>query len=271
MSREPAVKIAIVGFGHIGKRIAETVLEKRAAGFDLVGVVDRHPQRVQEFARARGWRLTTGALEEIVPHADVVIECASAGVVRDLLSLAASARFHLVILSGCGLLEMDSEVMNLRAAGIRVALASGALAGLDAVSAAAYGRIEEVSLTIRRPAQGIETAPYVVSHPIDLGAIRRPTSIFVGSPREACRGFPGKVNIAAALSLESRLGERTTVEIIVVPDALEHEHRIRIRGESMHAESTMRIPAFDDEAAAWTMAWSALVSAHGLALPVTHG
>jgi aspartate dehydrogenase len=83
----------------------------------------------------------------------------------------------------------------------------------------------------RKPPRGLEGAPWIAQHKIDLGSITAETLIFEGSASEACRGFPANVNVVAALSLAGIGPERTRIRIYAVPGLTTNQHRIRVEGE----------------------------------------
>src|SRR5690606_12382693 len=103
---------------------------------------------------------------------------------------------------------------------------SGAVAGLDAVRAAAIGRIESASIESRKPPGGLRGAPYLVERGIGVENLSAPVVVFEGSAREACRAFPANINVAAALSLAGIGVDRTRVRIIADPGIERNTHRI---------------------------------------------
>jgi aspartate dehydrogenase len=146
-----------------------------------------------------------------------------------------------MILSVGGLLEHEDWMELARQTGSRVYVPSGAIVGLDGVKGAAIGRITAITMTTRKPPQGLAGAPYVMAHEIALEALTEETVIFEGSAREACRGFPANVNISAALSLAGIGPERTRIRIIAVPGGTRNVHDIEVTGEfgrfSIHLEN----------------------------------
>ena len=96
----------------------------------------------------------------------------------------------------------------------RLFVPSGAIAGLDALKAAALGRIYDVTLTTRKPPESLSGAPYFDQHKIDLYGIKEPTLVYEGSALEACSLFPANVNVAASVSLAGIGPEKTKVQII---------------------------------------------------------
>ena len=109
---------------------------------------------------------------------------------------------------------------------------TGALIGLDAVTAAAVGKIHSVKMVTRKPPRGLAGAPYVVANNIDLEQIKEPRKIFDGTAREAARGFPANVNVAAALSMAGIGPDRTTIEIWADPSVTRNMHRIEVDSDS---------------------------------------
>ena len=83
------VRIAVAGYGHMGRHHAEKVLElaRLDAGVSLAGVADRDPAQARRAAR-RAPRVAAD-LRDLVPHADAVIVAVSTlshyRVVRDAL------------------------------------------------------------------------------------------------------------------------------------------------------------------------------------------
>jgi aspartate dehydrogenase len=109
---------------------------------------------------------------------------------------------------------------------------TGALIGLDAVTAAAVGEIHSVRMVTRKPVRGLAGAPYIVENNIAIEGITEPLKIFDGSAREAAKGFPANVNVAAALSLAGIGPDRTTIEIWADPALTRNVHRIEVDSDS---------------------------------------
>jgi aspartate dehydrogenase len=110
--------------------------------------------------------------------------------------------------------------------------APGALIGLDAVSAAAVGKIHSVRMVTRKPIRGLAGAPYIVENNIDIERIAEPLKIFDGTAREAAKGFPANLNVAVALSLAGVGPDRTMLEIWADPALTRNVHRIEVESDS---------------------------------------
>jgi aspartate dehydrogenase len=63
--------------------------------------------------------------------------------------------------------------------------------------------------------------------------IGEPRCVFTGTAREAARGFPANVNVAAALALAGIGPDRTTVEIWADPGLTRNTHRIELDADSV--------------------------------------
>ena len=89
-----------------------------------------------------------------------------------------------------------------------------------------------VNMITRKPPNGLYGAPYLVEHGIGVLASTEPQRVFTGSAREAARGFPANVNVAAALALAGIGPDRTTVEIWADPEVTRNIHRIEVEADS---------------------------------------
>ena len=164
---------------------------------------------------------------------DIVVECAPAALLRDIAEPALSAGRTLITLS-CGALLDNFDLVELaRRHGGRILVPTGALLGLDAVQAAAQGEIARVHMVTTKPPEGLDGAPYLVERGIPVRGIRERQCVFSGSAREAARGFPANVNVAAALALAGIGPDRTTIEIWADPAVDRNIHRIEVEADTV--------------------------------------
>jgi aspartate dehydrogenase len=133
----------------------------------------------------------------------------------------------------CGALLDNLDLVDLaRRHGGRIFVPSGALLGLDAVAAAAEGGISSVHMVTRKPPRGLLGAPYLEENAIDVAGLTEPKRVFAGTAREAARGFPANVNVAAALALAGIGPDRTAVEIWADPTVTRNVHQIEVEAEA---------------------------------------
>jgi aspartate dehydrogenase len=230
IERKP-LRVAIGGFGAIGTAVARR-LDRGIEGLALAAVSARDTVRaaaaMADFARPA----PVVPLARLWEEADIVVECAPAAVLRELAEPALSHGRVVMILS-CGALLDNFDLVELaRRHGGRIQVPTGALLGLDAVAAAAVGEIARVHMITRKPPGGLAGAPYLERHGIAVDGLNAPKRVFTGTAREAARGFPANVNVAAALALAGIGPERTTIEIWADPGVSRNIHRIEVEADA---------------------------------------
>ena len=145
----------------------------------------------------------------------------------------ALAHGRIVMVLSCGALLDNFDLVELaRRHGGRILVPAGALLGLDAVAAAAEGEISKVHMVTRKPPGGLAGAPYLEQHHIAIDGLSEAKRVFAGNAREAARGFPANVNVAAALALAGIGPERTTIEIWADPGVSRNTHRIEVEADA---------------------------------------
>jgi aspartate dehydrogenase len=178
-------------------------------------------------------------LARLAEVADIVIECAPAALLRDIAEPALAAGRTLIVLS-CGALLDNADLIDLaRRQKGRILVPTGALLGLDAVQAAAEGHISRIHMITRKPPNGLDGAPYLVEHGISVAGLDQALRVFTGTAREAAKGFPANVNVAAALALAGIGPDKTTIEIWADPAVTRNIHRIEVEADA--ARFTLQI------------------------------
>src|SRR5580704_14781542 len=186
---EARLRVAIAGLGPIGKKVAEA-LDRGIDGLVLAAV------SVQDPEKHRSWlgNLTTVPavlpIEKLVDVADIVIECAPAKLVRSIVAPFLTSGKTAIVLSVGALLENEDLIGLAKQNGGQIVVPTGALIGLDAVTAAAAGEIHSVRMVTRKPVQGLAGAPFLIENNIAIDDIKEPMKIFDGTAREAAKGFP---------------------------------------------------------------------------------
>jgi len=225
------LRVAIGGFGAIGKVVAEQ-LDCGIEGLALAAVSARDRMRAEAAMAGFTRPVPVVPLAGLWEHADLIVECAPAAVLRELAEPALAQGRQLMVLS-CGALLDNFDLVELaRRHRGRVLVPSGALLGLDAVAAAAQGNISSVHMITRKPPQGLSGAPYLEQNAIDVAGLSEPKRVFAGTAREAARGFPANVNVAAALALAGIGPDRTTIEIWADPTVTRNVHRIEVEADA---------------------------------------
>ncbi|MFC7477005.1 aspartate dehydrogenase [Dankookia sp. GCM10030260] len=230
--------VAIGGLGAIGAHLARA-LDAGVEGLRLVAVAARDQDKARRTVAGFRAPPKLAGLAELAELADIVVEAAPAAVFEQIAE-AAIARGRIFVPSSVGaLLPRMQLVSRARETGARIVVPTGALLGLDAVRAAAEGRVESVTIETRKPPRGLEGAPYLVEHGIDVLAITTPRIVFKGNAFDAAKGFPANVNVAAALALAGIGPERTMVEIWGDPTVTRNTHTIRLEAETVRLTMTI--------------------------------
>jgi aspartate dehydrogenase len=271
MSRDRPLRVAIAGFGAIGRVVAEH-LDRGIGGLALSAVSARDTARAERRMAGFADPVPVLPVARLGEAADIVVECAPAALLRDIAEPALAAGRTLVVLSAGALLDNFDLVGLARRQGGRILVPSGALLGLDAVQAAAEGAISRVHMITRKPPTGLDGAPYLALHGIAVAGIDRPLRVFSGTAREAARGFPANVNVAAALALAGIGPDRTTIEIWADPGVTRNIHTIEVEADSaqftLHIEN---VPSLDNPKTGMLTALSVIALLRKLASPLAIG
>lgn len=269
--------VSVVGCGTIGTEIASAIADGTVP-VDLSVVYGHHPDRVdavRELFEDEKRPRRANELAEVL-EADLVVEAAGQEAVGDVAVDALEAGCDCMLLSVGALAdeELRSDILEAAETGSgRIYLPSGAIAGLDAVKAAALtGELETASLRTTKPPSGLEGAPYLAENAVDLDAIEEPTVVFEGPASEAAAAFPSNINVAMALSLAGVGSEETTVEIVADPGEENNVHRITAKGGMGRIETTVRnVPSPTNPKTSYLAAISAIEKLRGLDATVDVG
>ncbi|ARP82977.1 aspartate dehydrogenase [Bordetella genomosp. 8] len=225
------IRVGIAGFGAIGQSVARSLDAGAVPGLSLAAVAVRDPRRHAAF-EWKGQAPLFTTLDGLEPLCDVVVECAPAAVFEQAVRPMLQAGKKVVVLSSGALLSHPDLIELARAKHGQILVPSGAILGLDALTAAAEGQIHAVTMITRKPVRGLLGAPYLETHGIDISGITEPTLVFRGSPREAAVGFPANLNVAVSVSLAGIGPERTTLEIWADPKLERNIHRVEVDSDS---------------------------------------
>jgi aspartate dehydrogenase len=266
------VKLAIAGLGAIGLAVARAVDAGRVPGIGLVAVSARN--RAKALTAMDAFKSVPPVVElaELAEAADVVVECLPAREFAAVASPAVERGRIFMPLSVGALIDHMDLVARARATGARIVVPTGALLGLDAVRAAAEGRIASSKIVTRKPPAGLAGAPLVVERGIELDGLTEPLLLFEGSAREAIAGFPANVNVAVALSLAGVGPDATRAEIWADPGVTRNTHTIVVKSDSSDLTMTIEnIPSEENPRTGRITALSVLAALRRLTAPLVVG
>jgi aspartate dehydrogenase len=208
--------LGIVGTGALANEIARAVGDGKAPGWQLVAVIGHG-------GGLDGAVTVTDAAGMVTAGAHAVVEAAGVSAVQEHVPCLLAAGLDVIVLSTGALGDPDVRCrVEQAAAGAgagRLVLPSGAIAGLDALRAAALSdQLDEVVLTTTKPARAVAGADEVAD------------TLFDGRASEAVVRYPKNINVAATVALAGVGFERTRVVLRVDPALARARHQIVARG-----------------------------------------
>jgi aspartate dehydrogenase len=236
-------RVAIAGLGAIGRVLARSLADGMP-GLTLTCAAVRDRGKAQAWLNAQHITCALVEPEEFPRHADLAIECAPASALERICRSMLEAGKRVMVLSAGALLKHPNLMELAKAHGGQIIVPTGALLGLDAVTAAAEGNIHSVRMITRKPPNGLAGAPYLENNRISVEGLTEAKRVFQGTAREAAAGFPANVNVAAALGLAGIGSDRTTIEIWADPAVTRNCHQIKVDSDSASFEmSIQNIPS----------------------------
>ena len=231
-------RVGIAGLGAIGRTVARA-LAQGMRGLELACVAARDHVKARAWLDQEGIACPIVKFEAMPSHADLLVECAPASALQDICLPMLSARKPVMVLSAGALLSYPDLIELAEHKGGQIIIPTGALIGLDAVTAAAQGVIHSVRMVTRKPPAGLVGAPYLVENNISVEGLTEATRVFSGTARVAAAGFPANVNVVAALSFAGIGPDRTMIEIWADPAATRNCHSIEVDSDSARFSMTI--------------------------------
>jgi len=229
------LSVALAGLGAVGLPTAQW-LDGGVDGLRLVAVSANNLERARQRLSTFSTPPDVVALTDLAHRADVVVECAPPECFAEIAESALGLGKIFMPLSVTSLLPRPDLLDLAKQTGGRIIVPSGAMVGLDAVRAAAYGTIHSVVMKTNKPPKSLRTAKFVVDRGIDLEGLLEAKCLFRGSVAEAASLFPANVNITVALAFAGIGPERTAYEIWVDPNVDRNCHHIIVDADSTHFE-----------------------------------
>ena len=223
------LRLALIGWGAISRRVAELLLQRVPEHVAIMAVGVRDARRAT--SAPPDARVITTPEELGGLDLDLVLEAASRDAVGPWGGWALRHTPALVVTSTSAF--CDPELLNrlVRLAeehGSQLILPPGALAGIDALSAASTLQLDSVlHRIVKPPAAWRGTAAESLTA---LNNLTQATTFFSGTAREAAAQFPKNANSTVITALAGVGLDRTLVELVADPDARENAHRLSVTG-----------------------------------------
>lgn len=265
------MRVGIAGLGAIGRSVARKIVGGALPKVELAGVTVRDAAKARAFLDEIGSDAPVLSLSDLIAKSDLILECAPAAVMVDIATPVLLAGKMLMALSAGQLLKHPELVALAKEKGGQIIVPTGALIGFDAVSAAAEGEIQSVTMITRKPVKGLMGAPYLVANNISIDGITEPKRVFQGTARAAAAGFPENVNVAAALSLAGIGPDRTTIEIWADPNVTRNMHRVVVEADTARFEMSIENVPSENPKTGRITALSAVAALRKMTAPLRVG
>lgn len=256
-------RVAIIGFGSIGKTVVNELLGADAAAqFDLA-VLQREGSRSQVSLPASVTRfIDLDGILDWKPH--LVVEAAGQAAVRQYAPICLSAGIPFLI-SSTGALADEALRIRIEAAArsgtSKALIISGAIGALDYLSAAARLPGARVTYESRKPMAAWREELRELG--LDPGATNQPVVLFDGDAETAAQRYPRNLNVAATLALAGIGMRNTVVRVLADPGVDANTHVITMEGPSgtLHTR-IVNAPSPDNPKTSAIVAFSVVSAIH---------
>ena len=297
MATRPVIPVTLIGFGAIGRALVTRLMGHASIHITHVVVRATNVQETQAaldalMAPAAGTNASTNtntpgtailAVAQVPATATLALECAGHSALTTHVVGALQRGCECAVLS-VGALADPGLPEQLEAAarkgGTQVHLLSGAIGGIEALSAAKLAGLTHVTYTGRKPpsawalqgapAESIEQNQTIVDTKKAQSAITSEAIILQASAREAARLYPKNANVAATVALAGLGLDATQVRLIADPNVSVNVHVIYAQGAFGEMRLEMRgKPLAENPKTSALAVLSALRFLHNRAHPVT--
>ncbi len=226
------IRVGILGCGAIGSRIAKSIKTQCSDHAVVSALFDINPAKAQKLQKHIPQKnVVKRSYQELLVSSDLVVEAVNAPDTHQLVRQALLAKKDVLVMSVGKFIEGASILKLAQKQGVRVLIPSGAIAGVDAIKAASLQRIDQITLTTRKPVYGFADNAYVQERRINLSQIKKETILFDGNVREAVKCFPQNINVAATIALASNAKDKLRIRIATSPEFKVNSHEIEVVGE----------------------------------------
>jgi aspartate dehydrogenase len=236
-------KVGIVGCGAIGQEIA-LFIDKKLKKHAFISVLcDKEKSKAEELSNKLSTKPEIKGISYLVKRADLVIECAHANCVKEVLRKVIDFKKEAMMLSVGGLVKEERLLKEAEKRGINIYLPSGAICGIDGIEALSFAKIKKITLTTSKPPSGFLGADYLKKKKINLENIKKEKTIFKGKIKEAVKFFPQNINVSATLFFASGFKD---IEVVIKanPYIKRNIHRIEVKTDKGNLKiETENIPS----------------------------
>jgi aspartate dehydrogenase len=228
--RKKPLRIALVGWGAINRRVVELLMERDRKNVAIVAIGERDAGLVE--AAPPNTEILTAPEKLAGLDLDLVLEAAGRGAVAPWGEWALRSASAFVVASTsafCDTALLEKLLSIADEHGSQIIIPPGALAGIDALSAASLLPLSSVTHRIVKPPAAWRNTPAETLTQLD--GLDTATTFFSGTAREAAAQFPQNANVAVITALAGLGLDRTRVELTADPEAGGNVHMLSATGD----------------------------------------
>ncbi len=225
-----AAQLMIIGSGAI----ATELIERLPLDIQVAAIVTS-TRSVNDIRMRYPDTIVVDKVSAVSITPDFVVECAGHAGLQQHAPDVLARGWQLGIVSSGALCDdklYETLLSQAKKYGGQLQILSGAIAGLDGLSAACEQHSDDqtvqVTYTATKPVQGWKGTPAETLIP--LNTLTERTVFYRGNAREAAKLFPQNANVAATIALKGVGFEATQVELAADPNSQYNQHNIDIRG-----------------------------------------
>lgn len=221
------MKIGLIGYGQIGRSLHQAVVEGIAGESTEVAMVLVR-NRARPVPPIADVPITDDLDEFLAAETDLIVDVGGHEALRQYVLPVLEAGHDLMTLSVGAFADpafLETVESTARRTGRRVLVPSGAIAGLDMITAAALAPLDSVTHTTRKPPEAF-TAEQMGTSEVPT----QPLLLFDGPARDGVGRFPENVNVAAAVSLSGIGLDRTRLRVYADPTVVRNTHEVEVVG-----------------------------------------
>ncbi len=211
MNGRKKLKAGIIGCGTIGSELATFMNKELRDYFTLKGFYDIVSDKALKLMDDLHKKPRIFKLDEVISTSDIIIETASISCARDLIKRAYNKGKMIFIIS-TGVFAKYPETLKKIHYFKKVIIPSGAICGVDGISALSLGKIKSLRLTTSKPPSSLKGIEFLERKNIDVMKIKKEKVLFRGGIKDAIERFPKNINVAATLFVASRFNN---IEVII--------------------------------------------------------
>lgn len=261
-------KVAIIGTGTIGKKVAKELKNHLAKDYELVGMMKNKKKGIKKLEETFKIKVVTNLSNLLKLTPDFIVEAASGDVVKKYGEEILSKGIHFIPLSVGALADTDFYTLLQKRAKENNAvlyIPSGAIGGFDLMRKLTLADEPKVVINTYKSPNSLKDAPLFKEQNLSYN---KKEIVFKGSAKEAINYFPQNINIAIATAIATIGPENVQTTIHSDPKIEANFHDIRITNKEGNANISFAAQPSDNQRTSSITAWSIISLLKNISDPI---